>query len=253
MAFLQGSYFSEALLQDMHFTCIRPFENRTGEEPEKYLILLHGLMDNSSAWVLKTTLYRLAEEYGVTVFCPEGHRSYYCDMKFGGRYRQMIIKEIPRVMKEMLGCELNAENTVIAGNSAGGLGALKAMLSPDSIYRKCMAFSPVVHPKKALMDIPDSYLISGEERAIFGAELQVPDEENPEALLKDERLRDKFPLQITITCGTEDFLLEQNRTFRKAFEQAGIPVTYREAAGEHGWEYWEEHLKELFEEYFSKE
>lgn len=253
MAFLQGSYFSEELLQEVHFTCIRPFENQKEEAQEKYLILLHGLMDNSNAWILKTNLYRLAEEYGVTVFCPEGHRSCYCDMKYGGKYRRMLIKEIPRIMKGLLGCELNGKNTVIAGNSAGGLGALKAVLSPDSLYRKCMAFSPVVHPEKALRDIPESYLIAGEERAIFGEALKIPQEENPAELLKDERLKNKFPLQITISCGTEDFLLAQNREFQKALAESGVSVTYREAAGEHGWEYWENHLKELFEEYFAED
>lgn len=250
MAFLEGSYFSGALLQDMHFSCIRPFENANKDGQERYLVLLHGLMDNCTAWFLKTDLYRLAEAYGVTVFCPEGHRSYYCDMAFGGKYRKMVTEEIPQVMKGILGCTLTGENTVIAGNSAGGYGALKASLQPGSVYRKCMAFSPVTNWEQALTDIPESYRIAGEERAILGEREKLVREENLAELLQAPELLEKGPLQITITCGTEDFLNGQNREFFKELKAAGIPAHYREEKGEHGWDYWNGHLKELFEEFF---
>lgn len=253
MAFFQGSYFSEALLQDIHFSCIRPFENIEPGQPEKYLILLHGLMDNSTAWFLKTNLYRLAEQYGVTVFCPEGHRSFYCDMEYGAKYRTLVVKEIPRVMTQMFGYRLNSENTVIAGNSAGGYGALKAVLTPDSIYRKCMAFSPVTEALSALDVIPDDYLIPEEEKAIWGSDKKVTDTDKLDVLMNDAKLKEKFPLEISITCGKDDFLITQNRELHRQLAAAGIPITYTEANGEHGWEYWDAHIKELFERFFSQQ
>lgn len=251
MAFFEGSYFSETLLQDVHFSCIRPFENRPREQEEKFLVLLHGLMDNCTAWFLKTDLYRLADAYGVTVFCPEGHRSYYCDMAYGGKYRQMVSREIPRVMQGILGCELNGENTVIAGNSAGGYGALKAVLNPESVYQKCMAFSPVTDWERGQSDIPESYRIPEEAGAILGSAKRLPPEEDLKGLANCLAPWKKKDLKLTITCGTEDFLIEQNRVFYRQLQEAGIPVCYREAEGEHGWDYWSWHLKELFEEFFS--
>lgn len=252
MAFLEGNYYSEALKQDVHFVCINPFEERKEGDKEKYLIMLHGLMDNCRSWSLRTNLYRLAAEYGVTVFCPEGHRGFYSDMLYGGKYRRMINKEIPRVLKEMLGITLDGNNTVIAGNSAGGYGALKAVLSEDSLYQKAMAFSPVIDPVQALAVIPEDYLISGEEQAIYGSQIELKKEDDLFELIKAEGLKKKFPLRITVTCGRNDFLIEQNREFQKQIQKSEIGCIYREAEGEHGWDYWDTHLRELFVEYFDE-
>lgn len=247
MAVLQGNYYSQALNQDTHFVFIRHFEGRPEGAPEKYLILLHGLMDNSPAWLYKTNLYRLAEEYGVSIFCPEGHRSFYLNMAYGPKYSTLVLEEIPKVMKSLFGIELNSENTVIAGNSMGGYGALKAVLSPDSLYKKCMAFSPVIDPLKSLEVIPGDFCIPGEEKALYGMDVKLDKADDLYALAAEAAGKD---LQITMTCGWDDFLLEQNRSFRDFAEEKNLPVTYREAAGEHGWEYWETHLRELFEEFF---
>jgi S-formylglutathione hydrolase FrmB len=45
-------------------------------------------------------------------------------------------------------------------------------------------------------------------------------------------------------CGTEDFLLMQNRAFREAIQGAGVMLTYVEHSGGHTWGYWRSHLPE---------
>lgn len=44
--------------------------------------------------------------------------------------------------------------------------------------------------------------------------------------------------QLFVTCGTEDFLLEQNRAFVAGARRMGITLAYEESAGGHTWEYW---------------
>ena len=247
MAVLQGHYDSKCLRQDTQFVLIRPFEGRERAE-ERYLILLHGLMDNSTAWLYKTSLLRLADAYGVTVFCPEGRRGFYCDMAYGADYLSMVIREIPEVMGKLLGCELNGDNTVLAGNSMGGYGALKATLNHRSFYRKVMAFSPVISPMEALNVIPDDYLIPGEEKAAAGERGMLRDEDDLYTLA---RRIGKPGYQITVTCGKDDFLIGQNREVHTYLKTLGLEYTYREEEGVHGWDYWETHLPELFQSYFS--
>jgi len=47
---------------------------------------------------------------------------------------------------------------------------------------------------------------------------------------------------LRFDCGTEDTLIEHNRTLHRELESAGIPHTYEEFPGGHSWEYWHEHL-----------
>jgi S-formylglutathione hydrolase FrmB len=43
-------------------------------------------------------------------------------------------------------------------------------------------------------------------------------------------------------CGTEDFLLAENRALNEGLTQARIPHEYAEHPGGHEWPYWQRHL-----------
>jgi len=42
----------------------------------------------------------------------------------------------------------------------------------------------------------------------------------------------------------DDVLIDDNRAFHKALTEMGVAHEYREHAGEHTWDYWDEHVKE---------
>lgn len=48
-------------------------------------------------------------------------------------------------------------------------------------------------------------------------------------------------------CGTEDFLYDDNQTFRRTAEQAGYNHTYLEAPGDHEWPYWDKAIQHAFQ------
>ena len=48
-------------------------------------------------------------------------------------------------------------------------------------------------------------------------------------------------------CGTEDFLIEDNRRFREHAAQIGLPLTYEEAPGEHEWGFWDHYIQRVLE------
>jgi len=47
----------------------------------------------------------------------------------------------------------------------------------------------------------------------------------------------KFP-PLLLTCGTEDFLLQNNRNMHAFLTKLGIPHEYLETPGAHDWPYW---------------
>jgi len=49
---------------------------------------------------------------------------------------------------------------------------------------------------------------------------------------------------IRFDCGTEDELIEGNRTLHQDLVDQGIAHEYKEYPGNHGWVYWEKHIKE---------
>src|SRR5690606_22445657 len=51
--------------------------------------------------------------------------------------------------------------------------------------------------------------------------------------------------ELLLDCGTGDFLLEDNREIHRDFTREGVPHTYREFPGEHNWDDWDEHIREL--------
>jgi S-formylglutathione hydrolase FrmB len=49
--------------------------------------------------------------------------------------------------------------------------------------------------------------------------------------------------ELLIDCGSEDFLIQDNRAFAKELTAAGVPHVYREFPGAHTWDYWDTHIQ----------
>ena len=48
-------------------------------------------------------------------------------------------------------------------------------------------------------------------------------------------------------CGTEDFLLENNRELHRFLESEGIPHEYHESKGNHDMVFWHEYIAKIVE------
>ena len=59
----------------------------------------------------------------------------------------------------------------------------------------------------------------------------------------------KIP-EIYMSCGTEDFLLENNRRFHRFLDQEGVPHKYFESAGGHDMTFWNEYAVKFTEMMF---
>ncbi|MBQ6255503.1 MAG: esterase, partial [Clostridia bacterium] len=64
---------------------------------------------------------------------------------------------------------------------------------------------------------------------------------NPEVLALKRKAEGKLP-EIFLACGTEDFLLENNRQMHKFLTDERIPHQYYESKGGHDMVFWHEYI-----------
>ncbi len=254
MAFISLDFYSEALGMQSEVFVVIPQRGALGEigignkaEDTKYkvLYLLHGLSDDHTIWMRRTSIERYASRYGICVVMPNGHRSFYTDMKYGGNYYTYITKELPARMREFFRVSDRREDNFIAGLSMGGYGALKAALREPDKYAAASALSAVT----------DIAAFCGERSSlftsIFGEELKVPDEDDLKKLAEAHK-NDEIKPRIYIGIGRQDGLYDQNVKFKKILEDNGYAPTYRESDGVHCWEFWDEYILYTLQWMFGK-
>lgn len=243
MALCDIKFFSEALGMQTEVYVVLPQKNLNGEigvktaaEKEKFknLYLLHGLSDDHSIWLRRTSIERYAAEYGIAVIMPCAHKSFYCDMKYGMKFYQFIAKELPKRMNEFFGLSTEREDNFIAGLSMGGYGALKIGLRECDNFCACAGLSSAIDLNRRFGD--ELYL------SIFGENGPVPDEDNLYYLAETRRDNPNKP-EIFMGCGTEDFLYKENTAFRDKLNSLGYDLCYKESPGVHCWEFWDEYIQ----------
>src|SRR3954464_8456510 len=136
MALMRCDLFSDALSLSTSLTVILPQPTRTqigmtgdaGEDPPPVLYLLHGLSDDDTIWLRRTSIERYVAPLGLAVVMPQVHRSFYTDEAYGGRYWTFLSEELPELVGRFFRVSSRPEDTFVAGLSMGGYGALKLAL-----------------------------------------------------------------------------------------------------------------------------
>lgn len=214
----------------------------------KTLFLLHGYSGIYKDWALGSLAHEMSLKYNLAVVMPSGDNSFYVDGKGSGHaYAQYVGRELVDYVRGTFGLAKKTEDTFIGGFSMGGFGAIHlGMLFPQN-FGKIAALSSAM----IIEDI--SGLQPGEENAIadydyytsvFG-ELSAlkTSRNNPEHQIK-LRIQGQERIQpIFMACGTEDYLLPNNRRFHQFLVSEGVDVTYRESPGCHDWKFWNEYLE----------
>ena len=214
----------------------------------KVLYLLHGLSDDYSSWLRRTSIDRYLDNLDVVAVMPDGDRSFYTDMKHGQKYWTYISEELPALVKQLFPVSSRPEDTFVAGFSMGGYGALKLALSHPERFAACGAMSSVT-------DIAAKF---GESRyngwsfeEIFGSPDQLAADGNDLFdLLKKASSAPAKPRIIQI-CGTEDYLWEDNLKLKAAFEEAKWNDYHFEShPGIHSWVFWDQYIQTILKFFF---
>ncbi len=245
MAFCELHLFSKALGLQTTVNVIIPQKAEIGEigveKAEttgklKCLYLLHGLSDDHTIWMRRTSVERYAEAAGIAVVMPFGDRSFYSDMVHGGKYYSYIAKELPLLMRSFFNISEKREDNFIAGLSMGGYGALKIALKNPESFSAAAGLSSVAD----IMKRKGSF--SAPLKAVYGENIDIPESDDLFYLARETDKCDIKP-RIFMGVGTEDGLYGENVRLKECFEGLSYDFTYRESYGGHSWVFWDEYIK----------
>ncbi len=168
MALIECNFFSEALGLSCSMNVILPQsvgkgmigmkETGAGSAPP-VLYLLHGMSDDHTIWLRRTSIERYAAPLGLAVVMPAVHRSYYTDMHEGGAYWTFVSEELPRIVESLFKVSADPRDRFVAGLSMGGYGAAKLALRRPDFFAAAASLS-------GAMDIHDIHRFYKGERPI---------------------------------------------------------------------------------------
>ena len=249
MALLHVNFHSDVLGMAMQADVILPQKNHSligmqthESETYKTLWLLHGLSDDNTIWQRRTSIERYASEKGIAVVMVNADRSWYCDMKYGGKYFTYLTEELPKICRNFFrGMSARREDNLIAGLSMGGYGALKCALTYPERYAAAASLSGAVDiaayvDGKAEENEPYWYSILGDFDKVRGSK-------NDLFALADKCKSVETKPRLFMWCGTEDYLLASNRRLKAHLDSLGIENTYSESEGNHSWGWWDLHIQ----------
>jgi putative tributyrin esterase len=248
MAFIQCSFYSESLGISTSMSVILPQQTQSqigmagnviaAKHPTLYL--LHGLSDDHTVWMRRTSIERYVSELGIAVVMPSVHRSFYEDMANGMSFWTFVSEELPAIARSFFPLSDKREDNFVAGLSMGGFGAFKLALNCPEQYAAAASLSgALIADNVYTLNPSDARLIYKDQESIMGS--------SSDLLAMAERLANSDhpkPLLYQI-CGTEDFLYEDNKQFREFVEALDLSLKYVEAPGEHSWAFWDEHIQHV--------
>ncbi len=261
MAFMQVQFFSEMLHMAVSADVIIPQavtkeigqasrESQKGEHP--VLWLLHGATDDHTTWQRRTSIERYAASLGLAVAMPAAHLSSYTDMAHGGAFYHYIAEELPEIMRGFFPLSAKREDNFIAGNSMGGYGALKIGVNYPDRYEAVGCFSSAANRGRPLANnsgLFDEETWNMRNYMQYGGRDFAGTYEDTFFMARKNKDLPVLP-RIFHTCGKDDFLIDQARETRDFFmglEGNPYRYVYEEHEGVHGWDYWDEHIRDFLD------
>lgn len=256
MALGNMTFYAKELGRNVEFRFIlpdgpNPFE---GENPHynrgmKTLYLLHGHGNGNEEWLTSSPVREVSCRYNLAVFMPSGENSFYLNHREARtNYADYVGRELVDYTRKIFGLSDKREDTFIGGLSMGGFGALHTGLEFAETFGKIMALSSalilynVAGRKENFQN--DGFGDYAYYSSVFGdLEHVLASRTNPEQIILDlQEAGEEIP-DIYMACGTEDFLLEHNRRFRRFLEDHHVKHDYFENAGDHNFRFWNPHLE----------
>ena len=252
MALIHCHFFSQALgmMSTMSVILPEPRPLEAGGSPRinqaRYptLYLLHGLSDDHTVWLRRTSIERYVEGLNLAVVMPAVQRSFYTDMITGQRYWTFISEEVPAFARHFFPLSEVRDENYVAGLSMGGYGAFKLALTHPERYAAAASLSgalDVVRLAQAEQEAGQSEL-----KHIFGEASGLADSPNELFYLAGQIVaQSRSRPGLYQWCGTEDFLYADNVGFHAHAKSLGLAVTYEEGPGGHEWSCWDAQIQRV--------
>lgn len=239
MAFATINYHSHSLKKASSFSVVFP-DDPAVARPWGAYYLLHGLSDDHTIWTRRTSIERYVAGLPLVVVMPDGGRGWYTNAADGlSPYEDDLVTDVVGLVDRTFPVRAERAGRAIGGLSMGGFGAVKIGLKHHEMFSSVNSHSGAFG--FARLDPATALERSPEFTRIFGpAPKGGPDD--PFALAEHID-RGRVPA-LRIDCGTDDFLIDQNRAFHEHLDTLRIAHEYQEFPGAHDWEYWDLHVRE---------
>jgi putative tributyrin esterase len=214
------------------------------------LLLLHGLGGSANDWVSeRARLADHASAHRLIIVVPEGRDGWYTDAasvpadKFESYFIQELLPDVERRFRTLA----RREGRAVAGLSMGGYGSLKFGLKHPEKFALAASMSGAL---AAASWLPSEHLpdfVRPSLARVYGAA------DSPVRAANDifRLVRELTPERaaalpyLYLDCGTEDFLIGNNRDFSALLLERKIPHEYRQLPGGHTWPYWDRQVQEI--------
>lgn len=250
MAFIQCDFFSDVLGLCMSMNVILPqntsgqigMDGSAGAGRHPTLFLLHGLSDDHSIWLRRTSIERYVASKGLAVVMPAVHKSFYANMHDGDRYWDYISQEIPSLARSFFPLSDKREDNFVAGLSMGGFGAFKLGLNcPQNFAAAASLSGALTTDWDTVNPNPDRARAFGSKEQHQGSINDLPH------VVRQLNSSDRPKPKLYQCCGTEDFLYESNQEFKTLMDTLDFDYTYEEEPGGHEWGYWDTKIQRVLE------
>lgn len=245
MALLQISHLPETIKVNLPLNVIVPDPPALRQVPlhaRKVLYLLHGLSDDATGWQRYSSIETIAAQYGLVVVMPSVGRSFYADQPNGQLYFTYLTQELPLYLEQLFGLRPRREDTLIAGLSMGGYGAMKVALHYPQRFFAAASFSGALS-----LEILNA--LPGDPRQtefahIFGDLSRLTGSEHDPALWIERVAASGVPVpSLYVACGRQDDLYRLSLHFKAMCEARGWPVDYDEDDSGHVWPFWDRQIQ----------
>ena len=257
MAFLDVHAFSDVLKIQVSFHVLLPQQTtqeigvELGKERASHpvLWLLHGLSDDHTIWLRRTSIERYAAARNLAVVMPAAGRSFYQDMASGPRYWTFLTEELPALCRGWFPLSAEREDNFVAGLSMGGYGALRMALVHPGRYAAAASLSGALDLPRRLREAgrEGSRITRAEWVGVFGPELQADKTNTDLHHLAASVVHLSNRPRIFLSCGTEDELIGESRAYRDQLNLLGYDHIYEEKSGHHEWGYWDDSIQRVLD------
>lgn len=245
---------SKLMARQMPYRVILP-KNYESDKQNRFpvIYLLHGLTGHYDNWSDKTKLAEYLAPYNFIVVMPEGDNGWYTDSATvpNDKYESYITQELIPEIDKKFRTAADREHRVIAGLSMGGYGALKFGLKNPEMFTLVGSFSGALgaagwtnaqfQKMKMTGAIPESIA------RVYGADDSQTRKENDIFQMVRNITPEKIKTLPFIyqSCGTEDFLIQNNHEFLGLMNEKKIPHEFMESPGIHNWVFWDAQIQEF--------
>ncbi len=228
------SIFSPAMNRDIRIAVVLP--PAYGEHPDRrfpILHTLHGYAAPYDTWANMAPLRQALKDCPMIVTCLDGDKgSWYLDspLRPESQFKTFFFDEFIPYLDQHY--RTDPTRRAVTGFSMGGAGAFQYMLARPELFQSVSSLSGAFYSLT-----PPNEKMHNHLKDMIGTYDDHP--ERYQALDCSIGIRQATHLPpVYLHCGTDDFLIEENRRMHQLLTNCAFNATYKETAGAHDWPFW---------------